>query len=62
LEGQARYIKLDVVKFGRIRCEQLVAQLLGFGAERHDDAVDAPGVVDLGVIGDGIEETKVHYV
>jgi phage terminase large subunit-like protein len=42
--------------------EQLLTQLLGFGAEKHDDAVDALIYLILGVIGDGIEEQKVHYV
>lgn len=58
----ARYVKLGVVKFPRKGCEQLLTQLLGFGAEKHDDAVDALVYLVLGVIGDGIEEQKVHYV
>jgi hypothetical protein len=58
----ARYIKLGVVKFPRTGCEQLLAQLLGFGAEKHHDAVDALVYLILGVIGDGIEEQKVRYV
>jgi hypothetical protein len=39
-----------------------LTQLLGFGAEKHDDAVDALVYLILGVIGDGIEEQKVHYI
>jgi predicted phage terminase large subunit-like protein len=62
LRVAARYIKLGVVKFPRTGCEQLMTQLLGFGAEKHDDAVDALVYLILGVIGDGIEEQKVHYV
>ena len=58
----ARYIKTGVVKFPRKGAEQLIAQLLGFGIEKHDDAVDALVYLILGVIGDGIEEQKVHYV
>jgi predicted phage terminase large subunit-like protein len=62
LRVAARYIKLGVVKFPRAGCKQLLTQLLGFGAEKHDDAVDALVYLMLGVIGDGIEEQKVHYV
>jgi hypothetical protein len=41
---------------------RLLTQLLGFGSEKHDDACDALVYFILGVIGDGIEEQKVHYV
>src|ERR1700719_3373295 len=58
LRVAARYIKNGTVKFPRHGCEQLLTQLLGFGAEKHDDAVDALVYLILGVIGDGIEETK----
>jgi phage terminase large subunit-like protein len=43
-------------------CDQLLTQLLGFGSEKHDDAVDALAYLILGLVGDGIEEQKVHYV
>lgn len=62
LRVAARYIKLGIVKFPRTGCEQLLTQLLSFGAERHDDAVDALVYLILGLVGDGIEEQKVHYV
>lgn len=62
LRVAARYIKLGVVKFPRTGCEQLLTQLLGFGSEKHDDGVDALVYLILGVIGDGIEEQRVHYV
>jgi phage terminase large subunit-like protein len=39
LRVAARYIKMGVVKFPRTGCEQLMTQLLGFGSEKHDDAV-----------------------
>lgn len=58
----ARYIKTGVVKFPRAGCEQLMTQLLGLGSEKHDDAVDALVYLILGLVGDGIEEQKVHYV
>ena len=62
LHVAARYIKIGIVKFPRSWCEQLLTQLLGFGGEKHDDAVDAFDYLILGLIGDGIEEQKVHYV
>jgi phage terminase large subunit-like protein len=62
LRVAARYIKNGTVKFPRQGCEQLLTQLLGFGAEKSDDAVDALVYLILGLVGDGIEEQKVHYV
>src|SRR4051812_25901436 len=58
LRVAARYIKTGVVKFPRAGCEQLITQLLGFGVEKHDDAVDALVYLILGLVGDGIEEQK----
>jgi predicted phage terminase large subunit-like protein len=62
LRVAARYIKNGTVKFPRTGCEQLLTQLLGFGSEKHDDAVDALVYLILGVAGDGVEAPKVHYV
>jgi len=62
LRVAARYIKLGVVKFPRTGCELLLQQVLGFGGEKHDDLVDALVWLILGVIGDGVEEQKVHYI
>lgn len=50
------------MKFPRHGCEQLLTQLLGFGAEKHDDAVDALVYLILNVIDDGIEKQKIQYV
>jgi hypothetical protein len=47
---------MGIVKFLRAGCEQLLTQLLGFGNEKHDDAVDALVYLILGLAGDGIEE------
>jgi hypothetical protein len=58
----ARYIKMGVVRFPRTGCEQLMTQLLGFGSEKHDDAVDALVYLILGLVGQGIEEQKIQYV
>jgi phage terminase large subunit-like protein len=45
---------VGVVKSPHTGCEQLLTQLLAFGSEKHDDAVDA--YLISGLIGDGIEE------
>jgi hypothetical protein len=37
-------------------------QLLGLGSGKHYDAVDALVYLILGLVGDGIEEQKVHYI
>jgi hypothetical protein len=39
-----------------------LTQLLGFGSEKHDNAVDALVYLILDLVGDGIEEQKVHFV
>jgi predicted phage terminase large subunit-like protein len=62
LRVAARYIKNGTVKFPRRGCEQLLTQLLGFGSEKHDDAVDALVYLILGLAGEGIEEQRVHYI
>jgi hypothetical protein len=62
LRVAARYIKNGTVKFPRHGCEQLLTQLLGFGAEKHDDAVDTLVYLILSAAGDGIKEPRVHHV
>jgi hypothetical protein len=62
LRVAARYIKMGVVKFPRSGCELLLTQVLGFGGEKHDDACDALVYLILGLVGDGIEETRINYV
>jgi hypothetical protein len=58
----ARYIKKRRGEIARAGCERLMTQLFGFGGEKHDDAVDALVYLIHGLVGDGIEEQKVHYV
>jgi predicted phage terminase large subunit-like protein len=62
LRVAARYIKLGIVKFPKVGCEQLLTQLLGFGGEKHDDAVDALVYLILGLVGEGIAPREIHYV
>lgn len=58
----ARYIKMGIVKFPRYGCEHLLGQLLGFGVEKHDDAVDALVYLILGLVGEAIAPQEIHYV
>jgi len=53
---------MGVVKFPRTGCEQLLTQLLGFGGEKHDDAVDALVYLIFGLVGEGIAPQEVRYV
>jgi hypothetical protein len=53
LRVAARYIKNGTVKFPRHGCEQLLTQVLGFGAEKHDDLIDALVWLMFGVAQDG---------
>jgi phage terminase large subunit-like protein len=62
LRVAARYIKNGTVKFPLHGCEQLLTQLLGFGVEKHDDAVDALVYLIPGLVGGGISPQEVHYV
>jgi hypothetical protein len=62
LRVAARYIKNGTVKFPRTGCEQLITQLVGLGIEKHDDLCDACVWLILGLVGDAIEEQKVHFV
>src|SRR6185437_16114882 len=49
------YIKRGTVLFPRTGCEALLAQLLGFGVESHDDMVDALVYLILGFVEQGLE-------
>lgn len=62
LRVAARYIKNGTVQFPSKGCEQLLTQLLGFGIEKHDDAVDALVYLILGLVGEGIEPQIIHHV
>jgi hypothetical protein len=60
LRVAARYIKNGNVKSPSKGCEELFTQLLGFGAEKHGDAVDALVYLILGVA--GIASNNRRYV
>lgn len=59
LRVAARYIKNGTVLFPRSGCEKLIAQLLNFGNEEHDDLVDGLVNLILGAIGEGIDIRRV---
>jgi hypothetical protein len=45
-------------------CERAAIKKYRTSSEKHDDAVDALIylILGLGLVGDGVEEQKVHYV
>jgi predicted phage terminase large subunit-like protein len=62
LQVVAPYIKNGSVLFPRSGCEQLLAQLFGFGVEAHDDLVDALVYLILGLVEQGLELPKIHWI
>lgn len=50
----APYIKTGIVRFPRTGCEDLLAQLFGFGVESHDDLVDALVWLIKGLVQSGL--------
>ena len=59
LRTAATYIQNGTVLFPRRGCEDLIAQLMGFGVEDHDDLVDALVYLILGLSDDGLEMEEV---
>jgi len=58
----ASYIKSGTVLSPRSGCEQLLAQLLGFGAESHNDLVDALVYLIQGLVNQGLDLPKIHWI
>jgi predicted phage terminase large subunit-like protein len=58
----APYIKNGTVLFPRTGCEQLLGQLFNFGVEGHDDLVDALVYLILGLVQQGLELPKIHWI
>lgn len=56
------YIKNGTVLFPRHGCEQLLAQLFNFGVESHDDLVDGLVYLILGLVEQGLELPKIHWI
>lgn len=58
LSTVAMFIKNGTVVFPRTGCEELLAELLGFGVEEHDDLVDALVYMILAITSTGIGMPK----
>lgn len=61
LRAAATFIQSGQVRFPRKGCEDLLAQVLGFGVEEHDDLMDALVHLILGVFG-GHSPTELEDV
>ncbi len=59
LRAAVTFIQNGTVLFPRIGCEDLIAQLTGFGVEDHDDLVDAFVYLILGLTQQGLEMPDV---
>ena len=57
----AQFIKDGTVRFPKTGCEALLTQLYGFGAEDHDDMVDALVYLILGTVTEGMDLQKVVW-
>ena len=62
LRVASQFIKDGTVQFPRTGCEELLTQLYGFGAEAHDDMVDALVYLILGTVAEGIDLQKVVWL
>ena len=58
----ASYVKNGTVLFFRSGCEQLLAQLFGFGVEGHDDLVDGFSYLLQGLVDQGLDPPKIHWI
>ena len=60
LTAAATYIQNGIVKFPRVGAEDLIAQILGFGIEDHDDLVDGFTTLVLGMLaGETLEMPEI---
>ena len=62
LRVASQFIKDGTVQFPRTGCEALLTQLYGFGAEAHDDMVDALVYLILGTVAEGMDLQKVVWM
>jgi predicted phage terminase large subunit-like protein len=58
----APYVKNGTVLFPRSGCEQLLAQLFGFGIEANDDLVDGFSYLLQGLVDQGLDLPKIHWI
>ncbi len=62
LQVVAQYIKNGTVLFPRSGCEQLLGQLFNLGVEAHDDLADGLVWLIWGLVDQGLELPKIHWI
>jgi phage terminase large subunit-like protein len=62
LQVVAPYIKNGTVVFPRAGCEQLLGQVFNLGVESHDDLVDALVWLIQGLVEQGLDLPKIHWI
>jgi predicted phage terminase large subunit-like protein len=62
LQVVAPYIKNGTVLFPRTGCEQLLGQIFNLGVESHDDLCDALVYLIQGLVNQGLELPKIHWI
>jgi predicted phage terminase large subunit-like protein len=62
LQVVAPYIKNGTVLFPRVGCEELLGQMFNLGVESHDDLNDALVYLLQGLVSQGLELPKIHWI
>ena len=62
LQVVAPYIKNGTVLFPRSGCEQLLGQIFNLGVESHDDLCDGLTTLLNGLVEQGLELPKIHWI
>jgi phage terminase large subunit-like protein len=62
LQVVAPYIKNGTVLFPRSGCEQLLGQIFNLGVESHDDLCDGLTTLLQGLVEQGLELPKIHWI
>lgn len=62
LQTVAPLIKNSTVLFPRHGCEELLGQMFNLGVEKHDDLVDGLTTLLQGLMDQGLELPKVHWI
>ena len=58
----APYIKNGAVRFPRTGCQELLGQTFDLGVESHDDLNDALVYLLQGLVSQGLELPKIHWI
>ena len=62
LQTVAPLIKNGTVLFPRTGCEELLGQIFNLGVESHDDLCDGLTTLLQGLINQGLELPKIHWI